>query len=342
VGTANKDGGGSVRAVSKAFFESERAKVTPPASTGNALAVANVPTLSAPTGTMPSYPGYTGALKVVVKGLHFLYPADATAPHSTRDGIQVYFDMQVDEASTSGGLHIHTGTTCDAAGGHYYNASKTSTDPWTTAWASDAASSAAGSFEVVGTGYPHADTVGHVVVVHASDGTRIACTNLVDVAGGMAIPATGAWGRDAAVGGDGNGGAVGGDGNGGAAVGGDGNGGAGKDLQGALAAAKEQLAVAKERYAECIVAAPAAQASDAVSTQIDVCDAYATALANAAEAVKLAQSKVDKLATTMATTTTPVVVGAVDTKEDDPTVTIIVLAVLAPVVCCGIVMALLM
>jgi len=73
-----------------------------------------------------------------------------------------------------------------------------------------------------------------------------------------------------------------------------------------------------------------------------VCDTYATTLANAAEAVKLAQSKVDKLATTMATTTTPVVVGAVDTKEDDPTVTIIVLAVLATVVCCGIVMALVM
>ena len=43
------------------------------------------------------------------------------------------------EVSTSGGLHIHSGFTCDDAdgvGGHYYTG--LSSDPWTTTYDSDA------------------------------------------------------------------------------------------------------------------------------------------------------------------------------------------------------------
>ena len=42
------------------------------------------------------------------------------------------------------------------------------------AWYSDSEGVASGSF-AVSTGYTEAATLGHVMVVHASDGTRIAC-----------------------------------------------------------------------------------------------------------------------------------------------------------------------
>ena len=79
--------------------------------------------------------------------------------------------------------------------------------------------------------YPHADTIGHVVVVHAADGTRIACTELTDVAGGMAAPTD--WGNPAS--GDA--------GEAGLSI---------DELKAALEAARQKAAAAKERYNKCI------------------------------------------------------------------------------------------
>ena len=48
---------------------------------------AKVPTLSVGTGAMPPYPGYTGGLKVMAKGLHFLYPAGTTGVAKIREAV---------------------------------------------------------------------------------------------------------------------------------------------------------------------------------------------------------------------------------------------------------------
>ena len=89
---------------------------------------------------------------------------------------------------------MHAGTSCDAppeaanaVDGHYHDADFAATDPWDESyavWTSDSAGYASGSFDIA-TGYTDRDIAGHVMVVHASNGTRIACGVLDKVPGGM-------------------------------------------------------------------------------------------------------------------------------------------------------------
>ncbi|CAK0905642.1 unnamed protein product [Prorocentrum cordatum] len=84
-------------------------------------------------------------------------------------------------SSTSGGLHIHSGSgtnVCSDAslpGGHYYAAGVT--DPWFTTWSkSSGSTSASGTFIVGVSGHDTlAENYLHAVVVHASSGSRIGC-----------------------------------------------------------------------------------------------------------------------------------------------------------------------
>ena len=130
-------------------------------------------------GSLGAYPGHTGGAAAALRNLYFAYLPDGT----TR--VSYNLDVGSGEASAKGGLHVHAGTSCDdgAVGGHYYQ-DDWRADPWDTAWTSDAAGEASGSF-TLDTGYGAGDNLGHAVVVHASDGTRIACGVLEDVAGGM-------------------------------------------------------------------------------------------------------------------------------------------------------------
>ena len=132
-------------------------------------------------GTLGAYPGYTGDAAVELRNLYFAYLPDGTT------SVSYNLDVGAGEASTSGGLHVHAGTSCDAAadvGPHHYQ-DDWRADPWGTTWGSDAAGVASGSF-VLETGYNNAsENLGHAVVVHASDGTRLACGVLEGVAGGM-------------------------------------------------------------------------------------------------------------------------------------------------------------
>jgi len=84
-------------------------------------------------------------------------------------------------AANSCGLHIHSGMTCtDNALGHYYTGSVT-TDPWTSvAYTSTADGKTTGSV-VVDTGATQAEVVGRAFIVHAYDGSRIACALLQPV-----------------------------------------------------------------------------------------------------------------------------------------------------------------
>lgn len=88
------------------------------------------------------------------------------------------------------GIHIHEGTTCDVAddvGGHYYEGM--SDDPWDTfVVADDDSTDHSGDIEMgdftVSGDYPVA---GRAVVLHDTDGTRIACALLKDIMGHVMI-----------------------------------------------------------------------------------------------------------------------------------------------------------
>ena len=85
------------------------------------------------------------------------------------------------QPASQAGLHIHTGVTCDAEGtypaynvaGHFY---ATAADPWLTkTFSADFSGAASGKIEDVMAGLSFPDVVGHAVVVHDGDGSRIGC-----------------------------------------------------------------------------------------------------------------------------------------------------------------------
>lgn len=82
------------------------------------------------------------------------------------------------EAEATGGLHIHTGTSCDDAdtvGGHYWDSEDgTVADPWTTTYSSTEDGEARGCFKL-DSGYDHDGNTGHAVVLHDSTGARVGC-----------------------------------------------------------------------------------------------------------------------------------------------------------------------
>jgi Cu/Zn superoxide dismutase len=96
------------------------------------------------------------------------------------------------ENDVSGGIHIHTGTTCEdmnEVGGHYWNAATYPTDAWNVVkYNSTAAGTSDGTYSGIVTGFDTYDmNLNHAVVVHASDGTRIGCGTLQPAAGGIHI-----------------------------------------------------------------------------------------------------------------------------------------------------------
>ncbi len=120
------------------------------------------------TASISTYPGYTGAYTVggtvkVSKGA-----SDAQ--------IRLEYSLTGLPASTSGGLHVHSGTTCSSAAsvlGHYWTPSS-SADPWSTTYSTSSSSgTSSGSFDVA-SGYDVSENVGHAVVVHDST-DRIGC-----------------------------------------------------------------------------------------------------------------------------------------------------------------------
>ena len=120
------------------------------------------------------YPGYTGDLEV--RGtVHVDFFSD--------DTIDFAFGIAgVEPDCVECGIHIHSGTTCDDAslvGGHYWDADELGeADPWVAQegayYTSDAYGLASRNFFLYH-GFGFNDNVGHAVVVHASDGSRIAC-----------------------------------------------------------------------------------------------------------------------------------------------------------------------
>jgi hypothetical protein len=103
--------------------------------------------------------------------------------------VQVYGELTGLDASASGGIRIHAGTTCDnlfgTAGVHYFEGGETSIDPWLTQkWTSDSSGNAAVDL-VVTSSYPNnpalGSTVGKVIVIHDKNGLKAACGKIVEI-----------------------------------------------------------------------------------------------------------------------------------------------------------------
>ena len=67
-----------------------------------------------------------------------------------------------------GGIHIHSGTNCDDAGGHFFDSNFVNFDPWTTNYGpTDATGGARGSF-LIRSGHSVKQVAGKVIVLHDS------------------------------------------------------------------------------------------------------------------------------------------------------------------------------
>jgi len=152
-------------------------------STGARVACAQLPVaLFAPQHGVKfgSYPGYAGALKVTGEvGAYYL-----------GDTVGVNFQIHGVEAdackaapvgvANACGIHIHAGTTCEdaaAVGGHYFDATSITADPWSPiTYIASRYGSAVGYVKVaIGKGQ---DISGRAMVVHDSTGARVACALL--------------------------------------------------------------------------------------------------------------------------------------------------------------------
>ena len=89
------------------------------------------------------------------------------------DGVDPACSSGAGGAANSCGIHIHAGTSCaEDALGHYYS---TASDPWSAvAYTADEADQAQGTFSVE-TGLAASEIDGHTFIIHAFDGSRIAC-----------------------------------------------------------------------------------------------------------------------------------------------------------------------
>lgn len=125
--------------------------------------------LAANLGT---YPGYNGDIDVT-GGVVVSYHNDGT--------FKFEYHLSGLEANCVGcGIHIHAGTSCDTpeeVKGHGWN-TEVVEDLWTAeggaTYESDGMSNAIGYFNLYN-GYSFGKNLGHAVVVHGQDGTRLAC-----------------------------------------------------------------------------------------------------------------------------------------------------------------------
>lgn len=129
------------------------------------------PSRSLRAGLDTRYPGYDGDIRP---------SGTVTVTFPRMDSLKFSFDLRgLETGCVDCGVHIHAGTTCDYADGvlgHYYS---TDVDPWTTdegaVYDADSDGNANGSF-VLTSGYDtYSENVGHSVVIHGQDGTRLSC-----------------------------------------------------------------------------------------------------------------------------------------------------------------------
>lgn len=82
-------------------------------------------------------------------------------------------------------VYVSKGVTCAAADqvlGHYWDVSEQVDDPWTPAFGASYSTDASGDgkgFFPLFSGFNYAENIGHAVVFHAQDGSRVGCGTLM-------------------------------------------------------------------------------------------------------------------------------------------------------------------
>jgi len=125
------------------------------------------------TASIALYPDYTGTYSSAAGTVTVSSSGDV--PENT---LTMTYDLTGLEPSREQGLHVHTGITCadaDYVSGHFY---ATEADPWVSTngaiVTADASGATTGSFGV-NDGISYDATLGHAIIVHDANGTRIGC-----------------------------------------------------------------------------------------------------------------------------------------------------------------------
>lgn len=129
--------------------------------------------------TLEAYPGYAGSL--VVGGsisVETTGTGNAAAQVLTYDlkGVDsMCGSKDVTGVANACGIHIHKGTACDTAGGHWWNSAAITDDPWATIMYNGTDGTSTGSVSVT-TGLSVPDVLGRTMVIHDVTGARISCS----------------------------------------------------------------------------------------------------------------------------------------------------------------------
>lgn len=135
-----------------------------------------------------TYPGYSGSYVPTFSYASVDFSGDGAAISYNLGGVPCECS-EIGPAANSCGLHIHDGSSCDAAnaiGGHWYNHSIVPVDPWSftpyvampcSTSCSSGSSSASGTL-TVSFGYSGAESLSKVLVVHDYQGNRIGCSQI--------------------------------------------------------------------------------------------------------------------------------------------------------------------
>jgi len=121
------------------------------------------------------YPTYTGSLAVTGRVLIGQTGTDTVLWYKF-SGLDTACTGTGNGKTNSCGVHIHAGTTCAEAGGHFYAGTE---DPWATVvYNASGEAIGEGMNLVVKTGKTQVDNKGRAFVVHDVDGIRVACAIL--------------------------------------------------------------------------------------------------------------------------------------------------------------------
>lgn len=119
---------------------------------------------------------------------HHIHPGEGitgmVVVDEQQDGaLRISYDLDLNEASATGGIHIHRGKDCTVDTGPDWRS--TAANPWaqgnSATYTTDDDMHAAGSFTVA-SGFKYASNVGRTVVIFDSQGKRMACGVLKDAA----------------------------------------------------------------------------------------------------------------------------------------------------------------
>ncbi|CAE8608512.1 unnamed protein product, partial [Polarella glacialis] len=130
-----------------------------------------------------SYPGYTGNLSVMGSLQFSPEGSDASQilSYEITGGDASCGTANVTGIANACGIHIHVGTNCSDAstiGGHFWNKTLYSTDPWQSVMYATANGKASATDVTIATGLTNQEVADRVVIIHDATGARISCSQM--------------------------------------------------------------------------------------------------------------------------------------------------------------------